>query len=218
MTVGKDTKSVHIEIPGKRLITSYSTEDQQWMYSIVLEAVFHEYRRPGPKIIAPTLRNLDNVVNGFATMHKGDRYLVVHPSLWIGGDLIPGQLVLVGHELGHHVCGHLNGLGPGGSVERELEADRFAGSVFKALRETAPNDSFDGWVQLLRDLSTVEVLRAASDFYSSLKGGGTHPQNEGRIAAFQEGYLHGSDCVARTVLVDSLASRRSPKHGTGKNR
>ena len=40
----------------------------------------------------------------------------------------PGAMFVIGHELGHHYCGHI---GTGSDPEKELEADRFSAAAMR---------------------------------------------------------------------------------------
>src|ERR1700730_18482325 len=140
MQVGRDTKTMHPELRTTRFITEPPTEDEDWANLIVMNAAFHEYKGGKIKIDLPVLRDVMNVGGAYGVIHKGRRYMLVSTSYRY-------NLVVIGHELGHHVCGHFEKTGT--SRELELEADRFAGSFARAVHDHAYGD--DGWFEEMRN-------------------------------------------------------------------
>jgi hypothetical protein len=123
--------------------------------------------------------------NAFASIHNGKRYIVV-------GHLIHADYAkmtfVMGHELGHHVCGHTAATIQADPWADELEADTFAGL---AVREVEKKGA--GW-----GLNLQKALQYASELLSST-GSTSHPPLERRIQAILEGYRNGSPCVGRSI-------------------
>lgn len=132
---------------------------------------------PHPLVIA---RTGDIGVNAFAAIYNGNRYIVM--SHQIHSDY--GMMALVmGHELGHHICGHTSGTLNGNLWARELEADTFSGMTIRA-------GSFG--------LNLDAAVQYASQLFQP-QGSATHPPSAMRIAAIVDGYNNGSPCVGRRV-------------------
>jgi hypothetical protein len=164
-------------------ITEPPTEDEDWANLIVMNAAFHEYKGGKIKIDLPVLRDVMNVGGAYGVIHKGRRYMLVSTSYRY-------NLVVIGHELGHHVCGHFEKTGT--SRELELEADRFAGSFARAVHDHAYGD--DGWFEEMRNRAErKEVFETAQKVYGPMLPSETHPPAKERIAAFEAGYERGSD-------------------------
>jgi hypothetical protein len=190
MRIGKDTKSMHMDLSGTALLTYNPSEDQLWAYGITVESVFYKYKGDGNiKINAPILRNV-RVNNAYGVIYKGERYMLVDSNKFAY------NLVVFGHELGHHVCGHI---GRPGGWEIELEADRFSGSFMRAIREHSYG--FDGWYDDLRNKAERSTaLASAVETYSPMIASSSHPASAQRVASFKLGYEQGSDCLDRKIL------------------
>ncbi|NKL24852.1 hypothetical protein GFM07_39030 [Rhizobium leguminosarum bv. viciae] len=67
--------------------------------------------------------------NAIATIEDGNRVIVYDREL---SPLVgyPGAMMIIGHELGHHFCHHISD-GRGSQPDKELAADRFAGSAMR---------------------------------------------------------------------------------------
>src|SRR5262249_54601399 len=116
----------------------------------------------------------------FAAIYNGKRYIVM--SHQIHSDYTKMALVM-GHELGHHICGHTAGMFRSDPWAKELEADKFSGLAVRS-------GSFG------IDLSSA--LRYASELFSQ-KVSPSHPPAAQRIEAIVDGYNNGSLCVGRFV-------------------
>ena len=117
------------------------------------------------------------IKNGFAVIMQGERYIVFDPAWYADASKVSRYLVL-GHEIGHHVCGHTKGTRMS-RWEVELEADRYAGA---AIRRAGG--------------ALEQVLQAAARRYST-EGSRTHPPRADRLAAIRAGFNNGSPCKTR---------------------
>lgn len=125
-------------------------------------------------------RTGDIGVNAFAAIYDGKRYIVM--SHQIHSDYAMMALVM-GHELGHHVCGHTAGVLLGNPWAKELEADTFSGMAVRT-------GSFG--------VNLQSAIAYASQLFSA-EGSATHPPAAQRINAIIEEYNNGSPCVGRPV-------------------
>ncbi len=108
--------------------------------------------------------------NAIATTCDGNRVIAYDRRLsaLVGGD---GAQAVIAHELGHHICGHLEDSNKISSHEAELQADRFAGASMRKLGYTidaalsfapilsgAPSDSHPA-----ADLRVQAIIQGWSD-------------------------------------------------------
>lgn len=190
MQVGRDTKTMHPHLRATRFITEPPTEDEEWAYLIVMNAVFHQYKGGKIKIDLPILRDVMNVGGAYGVIYRGQRYMLVSTAYRY-------NLVIIGHELGHHVCGHFEKSTTGWEVE--LEADRFAGAFARAVNLHSHGD--DGWFDEMRNAAEEKtIFENARSVYGPMVASDTHPPPKERILAFEAGYYQGSDCLGRKVL------------------
>jgi hypothetical protein len=125
-------------------------------------------------------RTGDIGVNAFAAIYGGKRYIVMSNQIHSNY----GMMALVmGHELGHHVCGHTSGTLAQNSWAKELEADTFSGMTIRA-------GSFG--------LNLNDAFQYAAQLFSP-EGSSTHPPLAMRINAIVNGYNNGSPCIGRQV-------------------
>lgn len=117
--------------------------------------------------------------NAAAFFHDGSRWVAYDPE-WAKAATAEAYLVL-GHEAGHHFCGHTLEGAKIGPKERELEADRFAGASTKRFEIYHGKAFLDG------------ALVAAERLYS-IEGSRSHPARVARVEAVQLGYKSGSPC------------------------
>jgi hypothetical protein len=125
------------------------------------------------------IRRLDGIQNAKAEADDYFRYIIYDP-VWARSALAEFYLIL-GHEAGHHFCGHSVAIVPQNPRERELEADRFGGASIKRF-EVYHQRSF-----------ISEVLAAAARKYPE-NASVLHPSRRERIAALTQGYNEGSSC------------------------
>jgi hypothetical protein len=207
MTIGKDTRSFHQEIYGKTFATKDPFEDFWWRYHEMVNAIFTGNAGQAAQVNRPGIREIEGANNAYAVIYKSERYILVDPNIWgrvQTGHL--GELLLYGHELGHHVCGHSIGIVPSNDWAKELEADRFAGAAARALIESHSSSYYSD-----DDFGTL--MNAAQLHYGQLSYGPTHPPAHMRIAAVNQGWESGSPCLSRSALDTTPTADTSGTHG-----
>ena len=113
--------------------------------------------------------------NAIATELDGNKLVVYDRKL---SDIVglSGAQMIIAHEVGHHVCGHLD---EEPSSQIELEADRFAASAMRLLG-----------LSLEDTLSTVSIL--------SERPSKSHPANTDRVRSMVDGWKNpetGKQCL-----------------------
>ncbi len=107
---------------------------------------------------------------------------IVYDPDWAAGDT-PAFYLTLGHEAGHHFCGHFVGGGHASWAENELEADQFAGASVKRF-------------EVYHSQSLINrVLAAAAAKYPE-QGTLLYAGRALRLDAIRRGYEHGSECGA----------------------
>lgn len=125
--------------------------------------------------------------NAAALFFNNYRTIVYDPD-WAKS--VSGEFYLVlGHEAGHHFCGHTVGSVKANPFERELEADRFSGASIRHF-EVYHGQSFIG-----------QALAAAREKYSE-SGDSIHPHRAMRIEAIEKGYREGSPCGGLAPVIE----------------
>jgi hypothetical protein len=109
---------------------------------------------------------------------EGYRTIVYDPD-WAASNTPEFYLVL-GHEAGHHFCGHSVANAVRNRSQIELEADQFAGASIKRF-ENYHNQSFFG-----------QAFAAAATKYP--EQGSLYPPRAQRLEALKRGYDQGSPC------------------------
>lgn len=185
MTIGKDTVGFHEDFLGRTFYVDVEAEgiEHDWY---VLQDIFSMDNR-----IALPLRigRATGMRNGYAWIRNGERFIVHDAQVLRSDTFSPDQYLLLGHEIGHHRCGHQTGslMGKGNSWPRELEADRFAGFVARAY--------------VSKGLGTFDdLMRAAARLNADTQGSATHPPQHMRLQAIREGYINGTPCLDRAVV------------------
>jgi hypothetical protein len=117
--------------------------------------------------------------NAVALFHNGSRMIILDPE-WARSATAEAYLVL-GHEAGHHFCGHVLDSDPLARKKQELEADQFSGAAIKRFEAYHDRAFFQG------------ALQAATRLYSA-SGSGSHPSREARLEAIALGYNSSSSC------------------------
>jgi hypothetical protein len=158
-----------------------------------MESIMHDWFALNDILAAiPALSGIQNIsnlavgrtgdigVNAFAAIYGGKRYIVM--SHQIHGNY-PMMALVMGHELGHHICGHTAGLLQDNPWARELEADTFSGVAIRS-------GSFG--------LNLQTAIEYARQLFSA-EGTPTHPPADRRIQAIIDGYNDGSPCIGRSV-------------------
>jgi len=138
--------------------------------------------------IAPNpiaVRRSTGLRNGFATVLNDDTRIIVCDPMWYGGvSNVAARYYLLGHEIGHHVCGHRGAYvnDKDANWKQELEADTYAGAAIKRVGSSI-TDVIEGMAQTI-----------------SHQGSDTHPPINLRIAAVRNGYENGSPCETRGIV------------------
>lgn len=130
--------------------------------------------------------------NAVALFHDGSRMIIVDPE-WARSATAESYLVL-GHEAGHHFCGHTIKNARESPQDEELEADRFSGASIRRF------EVYHGKV-FLRD-----ALEAAARLYSA-SGSRSHPPRAARLDAILLGYNSGSPCGSLAPGVRGFSSQ-----------
>lgn len=188
LTLGADAFAFHANLcgSGQATLTVYPPTQQ---VSADAKAMLDLARLTGVEV-----READLPGNACALMHNNSRYILLGkliPDKEIGDeDEVRGlDIVVLGHEIGHHVCGHASGRLAGQGWEKELEADRYGGML---LRQMFDQGLIAGWNDNPEEFLNVVANGMAADFYGV--GGVTHPPADLRTQAIREGFYIGSNC------------------------
>jgi hypothetical protein len=106
--------------------------------------------------------------------------LIIYDPEWARTASAEFYLVL-GHEAGHHFCGHTIGRTQASPQETELEADRFSGAAIRGFEAYHGKAFIDA------------ALKAAAEKYSE-RGSRSHPPKAERLEAIRSGYSQGWPC------------------------
>jgi hypothetical protein len=126
-----------------------------------------------------TIGRTSDFNNAVAVFHNGGR-MIIHNPAWAKTATAEFYLVL-GHEAGHHLCGHLLENDPIKRKQLELEADRFSGASIRRFEAYHARNFLS------------DALKAAARLYSEA-GSRSHPERGARIEAVMLGYNSGSPC------------------------
>jgi len=118
-------------------------------------------------------------MNAVALFNNGSRMIILDPE-WARSATAEAYLIL-GHEAGHHFCGHVLNSDPLARKKQELEADQFSGAAIKRFEAYHGRAFLQG------------ALQAATTLYSD-SGSSSHPPREARLQAVMAGYNSGSTC------------------------
>ena len=189
MTQGAD--SFIFDFPdGRQSIPVYQIDENE-PYSDQMEGLMHDWfiiedifsAMDGlPKGLNLRMGRAAGIDNAFAAIRNNSRYIVID-SVWIQDHY--SRIFVIGHELGHHVCGHTAGMMRGQPWDKELEADRFAGAVIRAMEN--------------KGVTTFQQAVGNAMEYLSENGSATHPPRAMRIQAALQGYNNGSPCLGREI-------------------
>lgn len=188
MRIGKDTQSFHIPV-GKSEIYVYAPHEDFVKRLVQLMQSVMGDKEANFQLQFGEIRNANNA---YAVVHQGKRYMLADADMWgRAGVGALGEAVLYGHELGHHVCGHVGGGWTGRAWDAELEADQFGGAAIRAYLEDGYGDK-DQAVTHGEMLETVSHIFLAS---GGSTGSATHPPLNLRLQAFSRGWNESSPCL-----------------------
>jgi len=126
------------------------------------------------------IRRVLGLNNACALPEAGGYATIAYDPDWAAGDTA-GFYLALGHEAGHHFCGHFVGDAQGIWSQKELEADQFGGAAIRRF-EVYHNQSFFS-----------QVYASAIAKYPE-RGSALHPPRASRLAALRLGYEQGSPC------------------------
>ena len=138
-----------------------------------------------------TIGRSAGINNAIAGFHNGSR-MIVHDPQWAKAGTAESYLML-GHEIGHHFCGHTLKSYDGSPHEKELEADRFAGASIKRF------EIYHGRPFL------ADALKAGARLFS--EGDRSHPPRAARLEAVRLGYNSGSPCGSLAPGIQGYSPR-----------
>ncbi len=200
MKVGKDTFVFDFDYTGKLINVYEAIPGEVDNGPDRTESIAHDWFAVEDLLEALPYKSADDIItkirlsvgrtgdigaNAFAAIYNGKRYIVMSDQ--IHSDYTKMTFVM-GHELGHHLCGHTAGNLRDDPWAKELEADTFAGL---AIRSVEKKQSGFG-------LSLKDALSYASQLFST-EGSTSHPPAAQRMEAIIKGYKDGSPCVGRVV-------------------
>lgn len=204
MTQGEDT--FIFDFPdGQRSISVYQIDENE-PPNEQMEGLMHDWfiiediygaMNSLPKGFSLRMGRAVGINNAFAAIRYNWRYIVVDP-MWIQDHY--SRIFVIGHELGHHMCGHTAGMMSDRPWDKELEADRFAGAVIRAM-ENKGGTTFQ------------EAVGNAMEHLSE-NGSATHPPRAMRIQATLEGYNNGSPCPGREIASTGVPTTGSYNKAT----
>ena len=132
--------------------------------------------------------------NAGALSRDNYRSIIFDPA-WAAG-ATPEFYLVLGHEVGHHFCGHTIGKVRSNPWDTELEADRFGGASIRRFEIYHNRKFFDA------------VLAAAATRYQEKSS--DYPPRALRLKALREGYEQGSSC-GNLAPVDQAGFARGPR-------
>lgn len=189
MTQGED--SFIFDFPDGQLSISVYQIDENEPPNEQMEGLMHDWfiiediygaMNGLPKGFSLRMGRAVGINNAFAAIRYNWRYIVVDP-MWIQDH--NSRIFVIGHELGHHMCGHTAGTMSDRPWDKELEADRFAGAVIRAMENKG-------------GITFQEAVGNAMEYLSE-NGSATHPPRAMRIQATLQGYNNGSPCLGRAI-------------------
>ena len=137
------------------------------------------------------IRRVLGLKNACALPEAGGYATIAYDPDWAADDT-PAFYLALGHEAGHHFCGHFVGDAHGSWAQSELEADQFGGASIKRFEVYHNRSLFN------------QVFAAAVAKYPE-QGSSLYPPRELRLEALKRGYEQGSPCgglVARFIQID----------------
>ncbi len=189
LVLGKNAQSFHIELPGQKIAIDPLLGDVR-VTRLARDEGLLEEMFPNGDAPAVIFRRATGIKNAVALIYEGKR-LIVHDPLWSRGERVTGaglvaSTLVLAHELGHHICKHTAGTMTTSSRQKELEADRVAGSILRKMADTQESvvESLD------------QVLHVAGQMFA-VAASASHPSRDDRIQAISEGWTSGHNCNNR---------------------
>ncbi len=186
LDIGKTARAFHVDIAARKLpVRAPTSEHDVFFMEDLLSAAGLENN------ILIVEAKIDNAfaVMHFDTRDKKPMRVIVYNVNWLvpasdgSRDIIVERHLVLGHEIGHHVCKHTAGAS-GLPREKELEADRFAGALIRA---ASTKTSYAQGIELTDLISAGKVV-------FPLEGSRSHPAREERLAALTDGWENGLPC------------------------
>ena len=176
VTIGKDAFAFHEEIFHDLNISIESPDVSDAEVFIQLIGI-----QNWPKIneLQLTIRKSPDLNNAAALFYNGQRTIVYDP-VWAANEK-PEFILILGHEAGHHFCGHTLPGFSGSRWDAELQADQFGGASIKRFEAYHNRPFYDA------------VLAAAASKYPE-QGSPLYPPRAMRLEALRKGYQEGSPC------------------------
>jgi hypothetical protein len=189
MTLGRDAQSFHREHAGFQIAAAIPDGISLGRYNETLD-ILQQYTTDS--IERPEFREAEALYTAIALIREGRRYVIVGPGFL--GHLAPErvdqnsrELLIYGHEAGHHICRHTTTTDAQSDPwRRELEADQIAGALARALHREYTEHT----------IVTLESLLSAAADTLPLQGSTTHPDLARRQAAIRQGWDGGPACLS----------------------
>jgi hypothetical protein len=102
---------------------------------------------------------------------------------WKEANAVGGVIIILAHEIGHHVCRHTIEAFRHNPRQMELEADRAAGALLRKAGRVGSGD------YTAEQAATILLKSTESQ---------THPPSQARHQAFMDGFHNGSPCLLHT--------------------
>lgn len=170
--LGKGSPALHMPFGNQQVYVTPAFEDYAQMLFDLCDAM--DLKVGDACAIFPMNASIGK--NAIATVADGNRLIIYDRKL---SPLVgyAGAMMIIGHELGHHFCHHLDKL-DGTQHDKELAADRFAGAAMRK----AGNSLSDA-------LAAVPVLDE--------RPSRSHPARADRVISITDGWTHpetGKEC------------------------
>ena len=185
MIIGRNAVGFHLNLAGTKVTIDPDLGDIRQTPLLSDRVLIHDMLGLPYKEKTPfEVRQSTGLENALAVIYERKRYIVYDPR-WVGGDTFDARVLVLAHEIGHHLCKHTEGKGGSDDWVVELEADAVAGSIIRRMEKE------NAWTMVpLRDaIKGAQLLDEA--------GSPTHPPRNLRIKAILDGYNNGHKCSGR---------------------
>jgi hypothetical protein len=126
------------------------------------------------------IRQVLNLGTACSLPEAGGYATIAYDPVWAAGDT-PAFYLTLGHEAGHHFCGHYLSSAGFWGPQQELEADQFAGASIKRFEVYHGRSFFS------------QAIAVAAARYAE-QASFPYPPRQLRIEAIRRGYEQGSPC------------------------